>query len=76
MNRCLSFNNLTRLLCVNWFLVLFYHVDPLDNRPIITSVDFQNLTNPTLILAGDNFHLVIFSQTRFSLPHFLILVSR
>jgi hypothetical protein len=69
MDRCLSFDNLALLIHFPRFGVPLDHVDPLDNRLVFIAKNIENLADSTLVLATDDFYLIIFFQVRFSLSH-------
>jgi hypothetical protein len=69
MDRRLSFDNLPLLIHFPRFGVPLDHVDPLHNRLVFIAKNIEDLADSALVLATDNFYLIIFFQVRFSLSH-------
>jgi hypothetical protein len=75
MNGSFLFDDLAGLLSIDGFLMLRHDVYALDHCPAAHPVNLENFADPSFVLAGNYFNLIVFLQTCLSLPHLLILVS-
>lgn len=69
MHRGFLLNNLSLLIHFPWFGVSLDHVDTLNHGFILAAQDPKYFPDPTLVLADNNFNLIVFSQVCFTLSH-------